>query len=145
MSDRTERGVLNHLIETCRDAARGFRLAAGEARTSAARDVLLGLSQQRQEFAEDLLRHAQRLGGASGSAGTTAAALHRAWMHVKARLASDPERAVVAEAARGERFASAAYENAMREILPPDARELVETQQCRVRIARCLLTQLTTP
>jgi len=28
MTDRTERAVLNHLIETCKDAERGFRHVA---------------------------------------------------------------------------------------------------------------------
>jgi hypothetical protein len=32
MSERTERAVLNHLIETCRDAERGFTIAAHEVR-----------------------------------------------------------------------------------------------------------------
>ncbi len=32
MAHRTERAVFNHLIETCRDAERGFTIAAHEVR-----------------------------------------------------------------------------------------------------------------
>ena len=32
MADRSERAVLNHLIETCKDAERGFRHVAEHAR-----------------------------------------------------------------------------------------------------------------
>ena len=86
MAERTERAVLNHLIETCRDAERGLRLAADEVKSNELKRLFLRLAEQRQAFANELLPHAQRLGGASVSDGTAAAALHRAWIQVKARL-----------------------------------------------------------
>ena len=135
MAQQTERAVLNHLIETCRDAERGFCTAAEHVNNPQLRTLFLKLAAQRRQFADALLPHAQRLGGADVSDGTGAAAVHRAWIHLKASIAADPNRAVLAEAARGERFAVRAYNNAIHDILPPDARDLVEQQDQDVRAA----------
>jgi uncharacterized protein (TIGR02284 family) len=142
MAERTERAVLNHLIETCRDAERGFRTAADQAKTRELKRVFLRLAEQRHEFAAELLPHAQRLGGAAVSDGTNVATLHRAWMQLKARMATNPERVILQEAARGERFALAAYEDAVNDLLPPEARELVEAQDLWIRVAGRLVTEM---
>jgi uncharacterized protein (TIGR02284 family) len=99
------------------------------------REKFLELAAQRRRFAADLLPHAQRLGGARVADGTTAAALHRGWMQIKARVVKDPDHAVLSEAERGERFAVAAYDDAVHDILPPDVRDLVEAQDEDVRLA----------
>ena len=142
MAERTERSTLNHLIETCRDAERGFQVAADQVQSHELKRLFLSLAEQRHAFANDLLPHAQRLGGASVSDGTAAAAIHRAWIQVKARLASDPEQAVLEEAARGERYAAHAYDDAMTEMIPPDVRDLVEGQDLGVRVARRVVSGL---
>ena len=144
MAERTERAVINHLIETCRDAERGFRMAAHHARNPEVKRLFFRLADQRREFAEELLPHAHRLGGPAESDGTSMASLHRAWMEVRARLASNPERAILEEAIRGERFALAAYDEAVHDLLPPDARKLVEAQDLGVRVASRLVSDMIT-
>jgi uncharacterized protein (TIGR02284 family) len=140
MAERTERAVLNHLIERCRDAERGFRTASEQVKAPELKRLFLELADQRRAFAADLLPHAQRLGGAAVSDGTGAATLHRAWIQVRGRLAADPDRAVLEEAARGERFAVAAYDDAVHDLLPPETRELVEAQDLGIRVARRLVS-----
>jgi uncharacterized protein (TIGR02284 family) len=135
MAQQTERVALKHLIATCRDAERGFRTAADQVNNAQLRTLFLKLAAQRRQFADALLPHAQRLGGAGVSDGTSAAAVHRAWIHVKASIAADPNHAVLGEAARGERLALAAYDDAIHDILPPDVRDLVEEQHQDVRAA----------
>lgn len=142
MAERTERAVLNHLIETCRDAERGFRAAAEHVSSETLKRLFLGLAEQRRSFANELLPHAQRLGGASEADGTATAAAHRVWMHVKAGLAENPDLAILEEAARGERYAMRAYDDAVADVIPPDVRELVEGQDVGVRLARRLVTGL---
>lgn len=142
MFERTERAILNHLIETCRDAERGFRTAASEVTSPALKRMFERLADQRRDFAAELLPHAQRLGGANVHEGTSQAKLHRGWIHVRARLASNPEQAVLEEADRGERFAVAAYDEAVSDILPPETRDLVETQDLGVRVARRLVSEI---
>jgi uncharacterized protein (TIGR02284 family) len=142
MAERTERSVLNHLIETCRDAERGLRLAASRLKRPETKRLLLRLAEQRRDFANELLPHAQRLGGASVADGTTAAAVHRAWIQVKARLAADPDQAVLQEAMRGEGYAMHAFDDAVGDLIPPEAREVVENQDLGVRVARRLVSEL---
>ena len=140
MAERTERSVLNHLIETCRDAERGLLLAAEHVQSRELKRLFYRLAEQRRAFADELLPHAQRLGGASTADGTAAAAVHRAWIQVKTRLASNPERAVLEEAARGERYAVHAYDDAVADTIPPDVREIVEGQDLGIRVARQLVS-----
>lgn len=142
MAEHTERSVLNHLIETCRDAERGLRVAADMVESLENRRLLLGLAEQRRAFADELLPHAQRLGGAATVDGTAAAALHRTWLQIKARVADDRDNAVLQEAARGERYAVQAYDDAVADMIPPDVRDLVEAQDLGVRVARRLVSGL---
>jgi uncharacterized protein (TIGR02284 family) len=141
MGERTERAVLNHLIETCRDAERGFRIAAEHVANPEMKRMFLRLAEQRHEFAEDLLPHAYRLGGAAEADGTGMATIHRTWMQVRARLAANRERAMAEEAVRGERYTRSAYDDAVQDVLPPDVRAIVEAQDLGVRVAGRLVAE----
>lgn len=127
MAERTERAVLNHLIETCTDAARGFRAAADHVKDPEIKVVFTEIAAQREGFAADLLPHAQRLGGAAAADGTAAGAIHRGWIDLIAKLHHD-DRAILAEATRGDLFTVKIFKDAVESMLPPDARELVERQ-----------------
>jgi uncharacterized protein (TIGR02284 family) len=128
MTDHSERAVLNRLIATCKDAVRGFRAAAEQVTDESLRSMLLGMAEQRQQFADDLLPHAQRLGGANGPDGTAAGAIHRSWMGVRHAIAPHDDVSIVKEAERGEHFALGAYMDAIEGLLPAAARVLVESQ-----------------
>ncbi len=128
MTDRSERAVLNHLIETCKDAERGFRHVAEHAADPAVKSLFLDIASQRAKFAADLLPHAQRLGGANAHEGTTAGALHCTWIDLRSAISRGEPIAAVHEAERGEHFSRGVYQNALDGLLPPTARELVENQ-----------------
>src|SRR5688572_33506095 len=102
MAERVERAVINRLIERCRDSERGFRTAAGEVHDSELRSRLERLADQRHQFAEQLLPHAHSLGIDATPGGSRAALLHRGWLLLRADLAVEHDRAILAEAARGE-------------------------------------------
>ncbi len=131
MAERTERVVLNQLIETCTDGARGFRSAAEHVKDPGLKTTFLTIAAQREQFAADLLPHAQRLGGAATSDGTTAATVHRAWIDIKSKLRHD-DGAILAEAVRGDGVTLQVFEDAVVGLLPPDTRELVERQYADV-------------
>ena len=133
MTDRSERAVLNHLIETCKDAERGFRHVAEHATDPAVKSLFLDIASQRARFAADLLPHAQRLGGANATEGTTAGTLHRTWIDIRSEISLGDPIATVHEAERGEHFSRGVYENALDSMLPPTARELVENQYAELR------------
>jgi uncharacterized protein (TIGR02284 family) len=142
MSDRSERAVLNHLIETCKDAERGFRHVAEHVVDPAVKSLFLDIASQRARFAADLLPFAQRLGGANTHEGTTAGALHRTWIDLRSAIFRNDSIAIVHEAERGESFSLGVYKDALDGILPPTARELVEKQYGELQKTADRLRQL---
>lgn len=139
MATKTQRTMLNHLIEVCRDGERGFAIAARTVKSPQLKHLFYTLAEQRREFARELLPHALELEGMALAEGRSLAALHRAWIRLRATLASDPDRAVLAEAVRGERIAVSAYDDAVHDLLPADVRDLVEAQDLSVRVAGRLI------
>jgi uncharacterized protein (TIGR02284 family) len=133
MTDRSERAVLNHLIETCKDAERGFRHVAAHASDPAVKSLFLDIASQRERFAADLLPYAQRLGGANAHDGTAAGTLHRTWIDLRSAIFRNDPVAIINEAERGETFSRGVYEDALDSLLPPTARELVEHQYAELR------------
>ena len=133
MTDRSERAVLNHLIETCKDAERGFRHVAEHAMDPAVKSLFLDIASQRERFAAALLPYAQRLGGANAHDGTAAGTLHRTWIDLRSAIFRNDPVAIIHEAERGETFSRGVYEDALDGLLPPTARELVEGQYAELR------------
>ena len=142
MSERTERDTLNALIETCRDGARGFQLAADHVGSRDLKEFFTDAARQRERFAAELVPYAQRLGGGQDAAGTAAGALHRGWMMVKDAITNYDEDAVMVEAARGEAAAANTYAEAIMAWLPPDVRPLIETQHQRILAAQSEIEEL---
>ena len=129
MAERTEREVLHHLIEICKDGERGFRAAAEYVHDPSLKSLFQSLAEQRGQFAGDLLPHLHRLGGYTDWTGTNAGALHRGWISIKAHIPGHTDRTIAAEAARGDHAAIAAYDEALNGMLPPTVSGLVEAQR----------------
>ena len=134
MAEQNERVVLNKLIVICRDAARGFEWAADHARDAELRAFFLQVASTRHQYVMDLLPHAFWLGGVAPEGdGSRIAALHRAWMAVKDRLAPHHDHALVVEAQRGEHAVLATYREAIKGELPLEARRVLETQKAGIQ------------
>lgn len=129
MADHNERWVLNHLIEMCRDEERTLRFAAEHVSNQAVRALFGELASRRAEFAAQLVPHAQRLGGAEASEGTTRGALHRRWVAMKDAVLGHNEMTLIQDAESIERDTLSTFEKALEDLLPPTSRELIE-QQC---------------
>ncbi|HEY6509536.1 MAG TPA: PA2169 family four-helix-bundle protein [Vicinamibacterales bacterium] len=129
MADHNERWVLNHLIEMCRDEERTLRFAAEHVTSQAVRALFGELASRRAEFAAQLVPHAERLGGADASEGTARGALHRRWVALKDTLLGHNEMTLIQDAESIERDTLLSFENALRDLLPPTSRDLIE-QQC---------------
>ena len=130
---RTERDELNGLIEICRDGARGFQLAGDHVSDPALRRLFADAAAQRTLFATELLPFAQRLGGDSDTGGTARGKLHRGLMKIKDALTGYDEGQVLEEALRGEAAAVAVYAEAITNLLPPNARPVIERQYEQIR------------
>ena len=141
MAQRTERVVLNELIETCKDGELGFANAADHVREPELQGLFRTLSAERARFAVDLLPHAQRLGGAAAHDGTGAGALHRRWMDVRSAVSGHDDGAIVTETLRGDRVTISAYKDALQGVLLPETRELIEKQFAQIEQDHDLLSQ----
>lgn len=135
MAILTERGILNHLIEICTDAERGFRTAAVLAEDVELKILFLGMAAERAQFARELIPHAQRLGGPAASDGSAVGSWHRRWMDLRNRLAPGDDRAILVEVERGDAAALRAYTDAVNDALPPSMRDVIEQQLTLVATA----------
>ena len=142
MSDASPRAVLNTLIETCKDAERGLLHAAELVTDPAIKLLFTDTAYRRAQLATQLVPHAQRLGGASTADGTTAATIHRKWMDVRSALSRHDDRAVVAEATRGDNLTCMAFKTAVEGALPATARDLVEHGYADVRESQLCFAEL---
>jgi uncharacterized protein (TIGR02284 family) len=135
MAEREVISTLNTLIETCRDGEQGFREAAQSIKDGSIKSVFTAIGQERAQFANELAREVQRLGGTPESGGSTAGAMHRGWMNVKEAVAGRDDTSIVAEAERGEDVAVETYRTALEKPLPPDVASIVKRQYSQVQEA----------
>lgn len=127
--------ALNNLVEVCKDGEQGFRTAANALSNAELRRLFTMYAAERAQFAAELQSIVRQLGGEPETSGSVAASLHRGWMNIKSAVARRNDRAVIAEAERGEDAAKQAYQQALGENLPPDVRGLIDRQYARVREA----------
>lgn len=133
MAERTEREVLEHLVEICRDGERGFQMAAQYVKTTGLKALFIQLAEQRHTFVCNLAPHVNRLGGSVLANGSGAGAVHRGWMNVKAHVSRHHDQAIVTETERGEHAAIKAYDDALNGVLPPTVIGMVEAQREQMR------------
>lgn len=125
-------GVLNDLIQTCRDGEDGFHTAAGGVEDANLKRLFTSYARQRAGFTEELQREVQQLGGEPERSGHTAGAVHRGWINIKAAVTGKDDGAIISECERGEDIAKRNYQHALEETLPSDVRLLIERQYMQV-------------
>ena len=133
--DKNAISTLNSLIETCNDGAKGFETAAKELRDTSTRQLFQQYAQERSQFADELRAEVQRLGGRPEEGGSVSGAMHRGWMNIKDAVAGHDDKAIIAEAERGEDVAVASYQSALKEGLPADVEPTVRRQFGEVKAA----------
>ena len=120
--------VLNNLIETCRDGQNGFKEAAENVKDSTLKEYFYSVSQERARCVGELQQSVRDLGGDPENTGSTAAALHRAWIDIKGKLTGMNDESILSECERGEDSAVNAYRDALKETLPSNVMTVVESQ-----------------
>ena len=119
--------TLNDLIETCRDGQEGFKEAADNVKAPDLKTFFKQVAQERATCVTELQAEVRRLGGNPDKSGSTAGAMHRAWMNIKGTLTGKDDHAILSETERGEDSAVEAYRDAMK-WLPPNILPIVERQ-----------------
>jgi uncharacterized protein (TIGR02284 family) len=121
--------TLNNLIETCRDGQNGFKEASENVESPELKKFFNEIVLERSQFAGELQQEVQRLGGDPENTGSTAGAIHRAWMDIKGSLTGRDDHSILNECESGEDSALNAYRDALKdENLPSNIRSIVERQ-----------------
>ena len=128
MARTTERDTVNRLIATCRDGARGYRLASDHVTDPTLKTLFAETAAQRETFVAELVPFARLLGGETDAKGSRAGAVHRGWMTLKDAMTNYDENEILVEAVRGEAVAANVYAEAIGGVLPPRVRDLIESQ-----------------
>jgi uncharacterized protein (TIGR02284 family) len=128
--------TINGLIETLRDGEKGFKEAADAVKDPQLKNLFREYSQQRSRFASELQSQAQALGESKPETTSSAAgAMHRAWINLKSAVTSGDDKSILSECERGEDSAVHEYEEAMRDGLTGQMREIVARQFSEIKSA----------
>jgi len=137
MSD--DEKAAKELVETLRDGEKGFRAAADKLRDGEHPEwatLMQRLSEQRADFAREIIALGHAYGDDVDESGTAAAALHRGWISLKDALTGDDASGVLGAASTGEDHAVSEYEKALEQDLSAGFREVVSRQHQAVVAAR---------
>jgi uncharacterized protein (TIGR02284 family) len=125
--------TLNDLIETCKDGEEGFLACAQSVKNPALKSFLEEKAQRCATGAMQLRAKVRELGGDPERSGSTAGAMHRAWVNIKSAVTGMDDQAVLAECERGEDVAKRSYEKALQQDLPGEVRSIVQAQYQEVK------------
>lgn len=120
--------ILNGLIETCEDGAKGFRTAAEAVKHPAAKTLFTSRVPAIEHAAAELQAEVRRFGGTPQTSGSVAAKIHRGWIDLKAAVTGQDDAAIITECERGEQVAVHNYQEALKHELPSNIRTIVERQ-----------------
>jgi uncharacterized protein (TIGR02284 family) len=135
MDENNAISVVENLIETNRDAQKGYQDAAQHVKALDLKTFFNEQSAERARFAQELQAELAKLGKpdkkVSGSAG---GALHRAWIDTKANLGGG-DKTILESMEAGEDKAKDTYNKALSGTLLPSLAEIVRRQAVSVQRA----------
>jgi len=135
MNENNAIGVIEDLIETCKDGQKGYQDAASHVKRSDLKTFFNEQSLERARFAGELQEERIRLGKPDKKdSGSVSAALHRAWIDAKVGVGAG-DKAILESVEAGEDNAKKAYEKAIKADLPENIAQIVRRQAASVQAA----------
>jgi len=122
---------LNELIQTCRDAEKGFQTAFENVKNPDLKTFFRDCSVQRAQFASELESEVRQLGGTPVGSGSVSATVHRGWINIKAMIGSDES--ITAECRRGDEAAIETYQRVLKNNLQPNVLPVVKHQFTEIK------------
>ena len=120
--------LLNSLIATTIDSIEGYEESAKAVESGRFAEMFRARASERRQVAGQLRREVARLGGNPEDDGTFLAAMHRAFVDLKAAVVSRDDKAVIAEVERGEDHIKSKFEEALKDDkLSPETRTVIES------------------
>jgi uncharacterized protein (TIGR02284 family) len=127
--------ALKDVIGICRAAEQGLRGAANSVKTPVLRTMFEQYSQQRGDFANELLRAGRSLGLDIENPVGISGVLHAGWMELKGAFTGHSERQILEECDRGEELSLKTYHQALNMNIDPVVRNILQRQVAEVEIA----------
>jgi len=129
--------ALQDLSARCHDSEQGYRRSAQDATDGDLKQQFEQLANERSSMAAQLDRLLRENGSEpTWKEGSVTGAAHRMWVDLRTALSRNERQVILEEVARGESAAEEAYDDALRQNLPSDARQIVKQQHRRVRETR---------
>ncbi len=126
------KATLGKLIDVLRDGHQGFMELEKNLEDPVARTHFLKETQERANFSGELENELHRLGVKDvHQSGMVSGKVHRTWGELKAKLGGG-DHTLLATAEQGEDVAKKAYEEALKEHLPADIRDVLTRQQASI-------------
>ena len=124
--------TLNDLLATCRDTEEGFGKAAKGAHSDELRNRFTRIARQRGDFADELARQVDALGGEPANSGHLSGIQHRGWRELETSIRPKDDATFLAECQAGEENTLRHYDRALAGELPAGVAPVVEQQRAAV-------------
>ncbi len=135
--------VLNDLIEINNDRVNGYEKAAEETKDKDVdlQGIFNKMADDSREYAAELTREVNRLGGTAETGTTGSGKLYRVWMDVKAIFTGKDRQAILENCEFGEDAAQKAYKDALASDaeMSAETRQLITDQQASLKTAHNLI------
>jgi len=120
--------ILEELMEECKDGEQGYKNAADDVTDKELAAILLGYSEQRGGFVNELRVLIQSLGGATEFTGSIMGILHRRWLDVKFGSAGSNTESILNDCLACDEAAIKKYEIHLKQELPGNVMLIVTRQ-----------------
>lgn len=137
-----QKDAVNDLIEINIDSGNGFREAAENFDSPGYTKLFTEMATEREGFARELQEELARHGEKFETSGSVKAQLHRWWIDLRSKMASDDDYQVLDEATRGEDAIVEAYEERVSKLTGTEVSAKVAEQHRCIADGRRRITQL---
>ena len=127
--------VVHHLIERCKDGQKGYKHASEDIEDPQLKSLFRDFSVQRDTMITELQNELHKMGKTDDESSSIEGTIHRTWMDLSSALLAKDRQQVLNECERGEDYAVAAYDKALKADLPGNLKNIVETQYNQVKQA----------
>lgn len=127
--------VVSHLIERCKDGEKGYRTASQDVHDDDLKSLFREYSVQRDTMITELQNELHQMGQTQDESGSLEGKIHRSWIDLSSAIVAKDRKRVLSECERGEDYAVAAYEKALKADLPGNLKAVVEKQYHQVKEA----------
>jgi uncharacterized protein (TIGR02284 family) len=134
--------VVHHLIERCKDGQKGYKHASEDIEDQDLKSLFRDFSVQRDTMITELQNELHKIGKTDSESSSIEGTIHRTWMDLSSALLSKDRQQVLNECERGEDYAVAAYEKALKAELPGTLKTIVQKQYQQVKEAHDTIRDL---